>query len=462
MLDVSKRLSVVSKNIGATRRNRVSSPVTRRPNPTDVLRADRERALRFAQGAGVGRVRMLLERARAELERSLPRADDETFSAARRRVTLEQIRMALNGLKSGMRSELAESGRIAAERQAEVTLRYLRDAEARFNGIVAPLPFDEAAMLDTAVRGAESSVLRRIGAEPEHRGRKGVLDRYGEATIGGFEEELQLSLVARKSWAETREALTKRSSFLQGAPARWAERIVRTELMAASNAASQQIISGAAESFGDTVKILSSVFDARTGADSLAVHGQIRRPSEPFDTWFGSVMHPPDRPNDRATVVPHRLSWPIPPELKPRGAGEIAARWAAEGRRASPPARPRLSTIPAREMASASVPRLGAVSDEDLDYLRDEGSFRESSFRAAREAMARARGEGATATEAALSFDPIRIDVDASGDKHLGDGRHRWAVARESRAKVIRARVVRYGARGAVKSDRIEVVRIRS
>lgn len=322
----------------------------RRPDPLAVLPADRERALRFARGAGVARVRRLLERAQADLARrlrSLP-PSDETFTATQRRATLAQIREALRALKLGMRDGLLENAREAAEAQAQGTLRYLRDAEAKFTGVARPLPFDEAAMLDRAVRGTEASALRRIASDPARPGRKGVLDRYGEAVIGGFEEELQLGLVARRSWAETRQALVERSPFLQGKPAHWAERIARTESMAASNGASQATIVDAASTFDDMAKILSCVFDARTGADSVAVHGQIRRPTEPFDTWHGKVMHPPDRPNDRAVVVPHRLAWPIPPELRPRSDGEVLARWRAEGRKGGPPARPRISTIPAR------------------------------------------------------------------------------------------------------------------
>lgn len=431
---------------------------------TETLRSDRTRARAYAERAGAARVKRLLLAARDDLARRLraypPSA--ETFTEARSRATLAQIEQALKALKDGMRSDLIDQASEAAEAQAEGMLRYLRDAEARYQGIVAPLPFDEAEMLDESVRGAEASVLRRIDGDPRHPGPPGVIERYGEATIGAFEQELRVSLLARRSWEETRAAIVDRSPFLQGAPAHWAERIVRTELANASNAAAQATIAGAAKAFDDMAKILAATFDARTASDSFACHGQIRRPSEPFDTWQGKVMHPPARPNDREVVVPHRLAWPIPPELAPRSAGDVLARWRAEGRKGSPPPRPRLSTIPAKELASAKVPRLGSVDDEELDYLRDEDSFRPESFADARRRMADRRAEGATATEAALALPPVRIEIDASGQKTLADGRHRWAVAREQRAAAIRARVVRYGPRGAVRSDRVEAVRIRT
>lgn len=91
-----------------------------------------------------------------------------------------------------------------------------------------------------------------------------------------------------------------------------------------------------------------------SNCDSYAVHGQIRRPDEPFDTWTGQVQHPPARPNDREVVVTHRIAWEIPPELKPRSPAEIAAKWAEEhppptkkGAKAKPmPPIPLHSTVP--------------------------------------------------------------------------------------------------------------------
>lgn len=324
--------------------------MARAPSPLDVLRADRERALRYAEKAGVARVRRLLEKAQTDLARRLRGREfssdaDEPFTLTRQRATLAQIRETLRALQKGMRPELLATATEAAERQAEGTLRYLRAAEARFRGIVAPLPLNEAALMDAAVKGAEASALRRISSDPAHPGRLGVIERYGDAVMTRFEEQLRLSVVTRRSWAETREALVEESPFLKDAPAHWAERIARTEAMNASNAASQETIAGAAKELDGTVKILCATFDGRTAADSYAVHGQIRRPEEPFDTWQGPVLHPPSRPNDREVVVPHRLAWPLPAALKPRSDGEVAARWAKEGRKGSPPRRPRLSTV---------------------------------------------------------------------------------------------------------------------
>jgi hypothetical protein len=181
---------------------------------------------------------------------------------------------------------------------------------------------------------------------PEHPAKKGILDRYGEEVVGQFEESLQVGLVARKSLAEVRQDLVENSPFLQGAPKHWAERIVRTESMYAYNAAAHEGMQEADKQLGDMTKILCAVFDDRTSWDSYQVHGQIRRMQEPFGWYLGLYQHPPNRPNDRETVIPHRVSWPIPATLAWRPAEQVSARWRAEGRKGPVPPRPKMTTIP--------------------------------------------------------------------------------------------------------------------
>lgn len=323
------------------------------PDPLKILKLDRERAIRIATKSGPARMRAFLLGAQRDLDKRLRSREillgakpDDTFTTAQMRATLAQVREVLASLEPGVRSAVVDTAHEAAGAKVDGTLDYLRAAEARYAGIVRPLALDTAAMHDRAIRGAESSVLNRLASDPAHRARPGILERYGQATIAHFEKELALRVVARRSIAETRAALVESSPFLKQAPAHWAERIVRTEAMAASNAAGLESIREADEQLGGgMLKILAATFDDRTSADSYAVHGQIRRSSEMFDTWQGQVMHPPARPNDREVVVLHRSHWPIPAALKPKSDGEVAARWAKEGRKGAPPARPKLSTV---------------------------------------------------------------------------------------------------------------------
>jgi hypothetical protein len=325
----------------------------KRASPIEVLKRSRERALDYAGKVGEAKMRRVLERAQRDLERRLREAEGlggpggASFTAAQLRATLAQVRDVLRvSALPMMRDDILDVGKMAAEAATQSTVEYVRAADAAFTGLARPLAIDHAALFDTAVAGTEASILRRLGSNPNDPRQPGVLQRYGMNTVGAFEEVLQQRLLAGASWADTRNKLIAESPFLQGKPLYWAERIARTEVMGAHGRSSSESIGMLADQVDDMVKVNSATFDSRTSADSYAVHGQIRKPNEAFDSWWGSFMHPPDRPNDRSVVVPHRLAWPFPASLKPKSDGEIASRWAAEGRKGSPPARPRLSTVP--------------------------------------------------------------------------------------------------------------------
>lgn len=319
--------------------------------PEEALQEDHRQALAYANRHGVDRLRKLLRQAQHELQSRIRQKEslghaDETFTMVRLRATLHQVAMVTHRLQHGMREALVDAGGQAAQHSTEAVLRYLHAAEKNFRGVGAsPLRLDEAGLLEGATHGAQASLLRRIAGDPDHPGHRGVLERYGVATIGHFEEELRRSLVTKTPWQDIKKGLVERSPFLQGAPAHWAERIVRTETMHVQNRASWESIRGADEQLGDMLKILSATFDDRTAADSYAVHGQIRRPEEAFESWFGLYQHPPNRPNDREVVVPHRMSWPLPEYLQPRSDAQVRARWHQEGRKGSPPPRPKMSTV---------------------------------------------------------------------------------------------------------------------
>lgn len=311
-------------------------------NRADVLRISSEKGLRATQGMLADSARDLEKRIREAVGRGL---GDDTFTQAQLRATLEQVKQVQRELNKKLRAQILSDGQTAAEAAAVNTAEYLRTADEAFRGVgVQPLALNEARMLDAAVQGSQSSILTRLASsgtpasrvgrhgelvEP-HPAKEGILTRYGMETIGVFEETLQRGLIARKSFSEMREDITAQSPFLQGAPKYWAERIVRTEIMGAFNRGAFEATREADEELGDVVKILAANFDDRTASDSYAVHGQIRRPTEAFETWTGLVQHPPARPNDREAMITHRISWKIPAELEPRDPGEVAERWASE------------------------------------------------------------------------------------------------------------------------------------
>ena len=175
----------------------------------------------------------------------------------------------------GLKGILVDGTAQAADGAAQATVAHLARADAAFRGVgTQPLALDEARLLDRAAMGAHSSLLHRLssggttapGADSEeHHAKAGILARYGASTIEHFERVLQLGVLQRKSWRDMRDDLRKKSPFLMGKPAWWAQRIVRTELMGAAGRGAWEASREADEQLGDVVKIISSVFDDRTG-----------------------------------------------------------------------------------------------------------------------------------------------------------------------------------------------------
>lgn len=308
--------------------------------------------------AGGERVKALLSKSQAELTRRLHEAEGlrgpgrDSFTATKLRAMMEQVKLVVAETKGGLKSVVQTQGREAATKAATGAVEYMKAAEAKYKGITAAsqLPLKEASMVDRAVQGTDASVLRRLATDPTDPAARGILERYGLSTVSTFEDAAQLAIATGMPWDEVRAIMVSQSLFLQGAPASWAERIVRTETISAYNQAGFESIRDADTQLGDMVKILSATFDNRTSWDSIAVHGQIRRPEEPFQCfdYQGNLrlyQHPPNRPNDREVVVPHRISWPIPDYLQPLGDGDYQARFVQERPKAAPPPRPRMETV---------------------------------------------------------------------------------------------------------------------
>ena len=336
--------------------------VDRAKGARDALEASRRAAVEMVQGAGARRTNELLERSAALLRDKLasvaPSLGEDSFTVAQLRATLAQVQHVLVSVTiPALHGTVVDVSRDAAADSARMTATFMAAADKAYRGVGdQPIALKSAAMMEAGVQGAHASVLRRLASSGDpnvkgasrrkHRAKPGILARYGIETVKDFEQTLQAGMIAKRSWVDMREDITRRSPFLQGKPSYWAHRIVRTEVMAAHNSSAHHSIVKAKEQLPDMLKILSETFDDRTAADSYADHGQVRRPEEEFENWYGTFPYPPGRPNDRAVVVPHRARWPLPDELQPMSDDEIDEAWAREKRKGDPPERPLMSTVP--------------------------------------------------------------------------------------------------------------------
>lgn len=321
----------------------------------ELLVRNREQAMKLVNGMGKDRMQKVLAGAERDLLARMKSAGSGSFTAEQAKVALAQVRAVLKDVQGGIKETAVEGAKVASEKAVEGQIDYLNAVDQQFKGIVQPLALDEAAMFERGMQGAKSSLLARLASSGEpvvgadavpHKAKVGILERYGMNTFAQFEDIFQKGVLTKASWTDMRSQITEVSPFLQGAPMSWSTRIVRTEVMSAYNKASWESTREADDQLGDMVKIVSSVVDDRTGSDSISLHAQIRRVDEAFETWYGLMQHPPDRPNDRGLVVPHRIAWPIPDYLQPFSDAQVLARWRMEKRKGQPPPRGRRSTIP--------------------------------------------------------------------------------------------------------------------
>lgn len=249
---------------------RWTGKVPQKADALTTLRRSRLEANEFAKAGGRKRLTKVLTRAQRELNSRLRTAEGlqgkgvDTFTTAQMRSTLGQVEDIVSQLNTGVERVATDQASIAAGKSARGLIAYMEKSSKKYGTQAVPLK--KAAMLDAAVSGSNASVLRRLAAT-DSRGLS-VLQRYGVGTIAMFENELQQALIQKLPWAAVRGNLISQSSFLQGQPAHWAERIVRTETMAAYNRAGTESIRTANRVLGDMVRILSATFDGRTGWDS--------------------------------------------------------------------------------------------------------------------------------------------------------------------------------------------------
>lgn len=256
----------------------------------DVVRRNRER-LRALQPPHVDRIVEIARRAQVDLEARLRALAPGRATAQRVRTLLAQVNDVVDefGPEYGdqLGGEVEEIGREAAPIANEDLLAQLRVWE------------DEH---PTAARAAVR--LERV----EGALRPGLLEhftqsrlRYGDAAIAEMRNSLALSYLSDESVAQAAERMAGAVGIEE-----WrAERIVRTEQ---SNAFHLQWQEEVEADLGDQAdewrKQLVATFDTRTGEDSKSVNGQKRPLDGLFEDDKGRrYRQPPNRPNDRETVI---------------------------------------------------------------------------------------------------------------------------------------------------------------
>ena len=249
----------------------------------DALEVSRRAAMQLVQGTGAARTNALLGRSAKALKERIrqiaPNLGEDSFTIVQLRATLRQVQQVLREVTLPMlKGAVVDTAAQAAEKAAKGTVDYLVEADRAFRGVGdAPIALRKASMLEVGVHGAKASVLRRLATGVQAvKGKQagpGILQRYGMETVKHFEQELQVGLVAKKSWNEMSRDITKHSPFLRGS--RTGGRIASSarNVWGPRTSPTTKPLRKLASNWGTCSDSLAT-FDDRTGASSTRSTGR--------------------------------------------------------------------------------------------------------------------------------------------------------------------------------------------
>jgi len=222
------------------------------------------------------------------------------------------VQLASTQVSRDVYQQVLTSAQAAQERAVSSLARYVATKE---KGLAADLVVDN---LGVKVRAARAATAY---AQPRE-----LLAKWNAETQLAIRAAVATSVRNLESPAELRariEAVMETQRYKL-------ERIARTETAFAFNAAQHEGIQVLAARHPDVRKRWTELVDDATGApldnrvapDSLALHGQLARPGGVFTMPNDSRVSPriqgktytfpPNRPNDRATILPWRPGWGVP------------------------------------------------------------------------------------------------------------------------------------------------------
>lgn len=224
---------------------------------------------------------------------------DNTFTEAKLRTAMLQIEAGIKELESRVRGDLESSFNFMTEQGFEDSVKEVNHLERKFNGVNQMVPLD--AIL--ASTNPDTFLFNNYTSS---------IESYNEGLRSGMQNIMTQGLLQRKTLSQVvadMEQATKLSEWK-------VHRIVRTELHQIYNVSKMSGFGEIKKQFiPDLKKSMVHPMDERTGEDSkeLAARNPVIDIDKPFRQNYNgkeiTFMAPPNRPNDRAILVPFRESY---------------------------------------------------------------------------------------------------------------------------------------------------------
>jgi hypothetical protein len=248
------------------------------------------------------RIIKLYRKVRHELRDRLEYAPKGTFTEEKLRGTLAQVELAIDAMSKNLTKGISDSSDLAAEKGIDHLITEINKYNKIFKGSFIPINLDAAVVASDT----DNLLFNRY---------KTSIDAYSGAIRSRIAQGLTEAVVQQLTLDEVVGSIGR---TFQGEEWKLLQ-ISRTEL---HNVYSQGKLRGMSDLWGegkgdipDLKKTLFHPMDLRTGSDSkrLAQNNPIVDIDEPFiEDSTGkklTYMAPPNRPNDRAILIPYREEW---------------------------------------------------------------------------------------------------------------------------------------------------------
>lgn len=258
--------------------------------------------IRDLEDKEASKVLRLYKRVRQELRDRLAMQTPGTFTSQKMQGSLLQIELAIQEMNKNLKSEMGSSAQLVAEKGVENLIRELEKYNKVFRGGVMPINLNAVEV----ATDTKNFLFNRYESS---------IQSYGELLRARMANGLTESVIAQDNVSEVMDRVAK--TFMGE---EWKlQQIVRTELHNVYNLGKLNGMTDLWDegngSIPDLKKTLFHPMDTRTGEDSkrLNKNNPVVSVDEPFVEYSTGkrleYMAPPNRPNDRAILIPYREVW---------------------------------------------------------------------------------------------------------------------------------------------------------
>lgn len=280
----------------------MSEPFFTDPTVEDVIQGNIEQ-LESLEEKQAKRLLRSFRNVRQQLQDRLLTIPEGTFTEQQLHVTLIQVESAISAINHRLKGDMNYSAEIFSERGIRDLSKEITKFSKKFQGSIQPINLN----IDNLAQDSKNFLINKQTAS---------IDAYSADLRSQITQNITNSLIMRDTTQRTVSGLVADvGKFFIGEE--WKlTRIARTEMHGMYNFSKLKGMDQVQEdSIPDLKKSLMHPMDRRTGKDSveLARENPVVDIDEPFRfNWGGKervFQFPPDRPNDRAILVPFRESW---------------------------------------------------------------------------------------------------------------------------------------------------------